>query len=301
MNSFLGSLAPVVRAYAVMDQEFVRAGEERRRRRRPVEQQRARHVEQPSGGAAAARAHVRRRLLVVVQELHLLLAPQLHHLAVGVGVLGHHERRARRRPVLRHEPPGLVPHPARVAQRLGTHGPRPPLRRLVRLAVEAPPPLRRRLRGRVRRRRGGRPVLLLGGLRRLLGRECRRRGARLGRRDDRRRRGRRRRRRRRQDHQARRPAARRDAGPLAPRLPRHGRLRGQRAGASCRQLHRGDGQSGRRARRGGDAGDELKLPEILRGQGLLAHVGGHPFQLRELFILRRNFTSDNRLSNGASC
>ncbi|KAF2542676.1 hypothetical protein F2Q68_00028988 [Brassica cretica] len=69
---------------------------------------------------------------------HLLLSPQLHHFPVRVRVPRHHERRTRSRSVLRHEPPRFVPHSARVAQRLGTHRPRPPLWRLIRRAVETP-------------------------------------------------------------------------------------------------------------------------------------------------------------------
>lgn len=53
-------------------------------------------------------------------------------------MLSQHEGRARRGPVLRHEPARLEPHAARVAQRLGPQRPRPPLGRLLRRAVRAP-------------------------------------------------------------------------------------------------------------------------------------------------------------------
>jgi hypothetical protein len=248
------------------------------RRRRPVEQQRARHVDEPSAVAAARACYVRQRLLVGQAMMHLLLAAQLQHLAVGVGVLGHHERRARRRPVLRHEAARLVPDAARVAERLGAHGPRPPLRRLVRLAVQAPPALPRR--GRSRRR-----VLLLGGLGWLLCQERRRgAGAGLGRRDGR---GRRRRRGRRREHkEARGPAAWRDARTLAARL---GRL--QHAAAGVRRGRRRSGSrrlGGAGAGRWNATGDELQLPEVLRREVVLAHVVGQPFQLRQLIVLRRD-------------
>jgi hypothetical protein len=205
--------------------------------------------------------------------VHLPLAAQLQHLAVGVGVLGHHERRARRWPVLRHEAARLVPDAARVAQRLGAHGPRPPLRRLVRLAVQAPPALLRR--------RGRRCVDLLLRLGRLICGERRRgAGARLGRRDGR---GRRRRGRRREHQQARGPVAWRHARTLAARLGRHRR---QAAGG-----HRGRRGSGSGGLCGGvgcwNAGDELQLLEVLRGEVVVAHVVGQPFQLRQLVVLQR--------------
>ncbi|KAK1307993.1 hypothetical protein QJS10_CPA09g02077 [Acorus calamus] len=47
------------------------------------------------------------------------------------------ERRARRGPVLGEQPSGLITHPARVAKRLGSHGPGPPLRGLLYLAMQA--------------------------------------------------------------------------------------------------------------------------------------------------------------------
>jgi hypothetical protein len=73
----------------------------------------------------------------------LLLAAQLHDLAVRVGVLREHEGGARRRPVLGHQAAGLVADSAGIAKRLGAQGARAPLRRLLGGAVGAPP---RRLR-----------------------------------------------------------------------------------------------------------------------------------------------------------
>jgi hypothetical protein len=228
-------------------------------------------VDEPSAVAAARACYVRQRLLVGQAMMHLLLAAQLQHLAVGVGVLGHHERRARRRPVLRHEAARLVPDAARVAERLGAHGPRPPLRRLVRLAVQAPPALPRRRRGRSRRR-----VLLLGGLGRLLCQERRRgAGAGLGRRDGRGpRRGR-------EHKEARGPAAWSDARTLAARL---GRRRHAAAGVRRGRRRSRSGRLGSRWK----AGDESQLPEVLRREVVLAHAVGQPFQLRQLIVLRRD-------------
>jgi len=71
------------------------------------------------------------------EEDAALLAPHLQHLAVRVGVDAALERRAARRPVLRQEPPGLVAHPARVAQRLGARGPRRPALQPLRRAEDA--------------------------------------------------------------------------------------------------------------------------------------------------------------------
>lgn len=83
--------------------------------------------------------HLLLLLLLLLLPDHLLLPPELHDLAVRVRVLGQHEGRARRGSVLGHEPTRLVPHAARVAQRLRPLWARPPLRRLLRRAVRAPP------------------------------------------------------------------------------------------------------------------------------------------------------------------
>ncbi|BAS74315.1 Os01g0745850 [Oryza sativa Japonica Group] len=229
-----------------------------------------------------------RRLLV-----HLLLPAQLQHLAVGVGVLRYHEGGARRRPVLRHQSPGLVPHPARVAQCLGPHRPRPPLWRLVSLAVQAPPPFPGRGRWRraarvhrhareLRLRRWRRRVFLLSRLRRLLNRERMRRHARLRRRDGHGCRGRRGGRRRRQHEQAGRPVARRSAGALASCLGGDRGLRQEAAGLHChggsrrRSLSLSRRDARRREPTGGDAGDELQLLEVLGGECVvsLVHIVG---------------------------
>lgn len=87
------------------------------------------------------------RTVMVMYELmvglrHLLLPPQLHNFPMRVRMFRQHERRTRRRPVLRHQTPGFVPNAASVAQRLRAHWASPPLRRLVRGAVETPPLLR---------------------------------------------------------------------------------------------------------------------------------------------------------------
>lgn len=162
----------------------------------------------------------------VLEELlppeELLLPAELHHFPVGIRVLGQHERRARRRPILRHQPAGLVADAAGVAQRLGAHRPRPPLRGLLRGAVRAPPHRHRRL---PRRRRRGR-------------RRRRREGARQPR--LRRRRLRRRRKRG--------PAAGGDrcgrSGPLAPRPARDRRVRPGGEEAACGTDNGGGGVGG---------------------------------------------------------
>lgn len=106
--------------------------------------------------------------LLVLLSLHLLLPPQLQNLPMRIRVPRRHERRARRRPVLRHKPTGLVPHAARIAQRLRPHRTRPPLRRLLRAAVQAFPP------------RALRVVRALALLRRRIGRQLRLRRRRVG-------------------------------------------------------------------------------------------------------------------------
>uniref|UniRef100_A0A804QRY7 Uncharacterized protein n=1 Tax=Zea mays TaxID=4577 RepID=A0A804QRY7_MAIZE len=289
---------PEVRPYYVaVNQEVVVADE---RRRRPVEQQRRRRVHQGPAAAVDKRLRLRLRLRLVLVlvgvrvEVRLLLAAQLQHLAVGVGVLGHHERRARRRAVLRHQASRLVPHAARVAQSLGAQRPRPPLGRLVGLAVQAPPRLPRA--GAVVGHRRRRRLLLLRGLRRLLGRERhRRRGAGLGRRDGR---GRRRRRGRREHQQAGGPAAWRDARPLAARLAWHWRLRWQRAVGWRLCLRGGRGSRGGGGRR--NAVDKPQLLQVLRGEVVLAHIVGQPFQLNELVVLRGDSSEQEKpVSNDA--
>jgi len=72
---------------------------------------------------------------------HFLLPPQFQHLAVRIRVLRQNKRWARRGPVLWDEPARLVPHAARIAERFWAHGPSPPLRGLVRGAMQALPPL----------------------------------------------------------------------------------------------------------------------------------------------------------------
>ena len=92
-------------------------------------------------------------MLLVLDLHHFLLPPQLQHLAVRIRVLRQNKRWARRGPVLWDEPARLVPHAARIAERFWAHGPSPPLRGLVRGAMQALPPLAAAFRAGVRRRR----------------------------------------------------------------------------------------------------------------------------------------------------
>ncbi|WVY90926.1 hypothetical protein V8G54_036440, partial [Vigna mungo] len=75
---------------------------------------------------------------VLLGPHHLLLPPQLQHLAVRVRVFCQNKRWACRGSVLGHEPPRLVPHSTRVTQRLWAHGPGSPLWCLVRGAMQTP-------------------------------------------------------------------------------------------------------------------------------------------------------------------
>ena len=81
---------------------------------------------------------VMNEVLLLLLLLKLLLSPELYHFPVRVGVLRRHKRRAGGGPVLGHEPTRLVPDSASVAEGLGAHWARSPLRGLLRRAMQAP-------------------------------------------------------------------------------------------------------------------------------------------------------------------
>ncbi|GER35090.1 hypothetical protein STAS_11347 [Striga asiatica] len=83
-------------------------------------------------------------------RLHLFLPPHLQHFPVVVRVLLVRKTRATGGPVLRQQPPRLVPHPASIAESLRAKRPGPPLRRLGNPAVSAPPLPRRSSAARLR-------------------------------------------------------------------------------------------------------------------------------------------------------
>lgn len=78
-------------------------------------------------------------MLLLLRSLQILLPAELQDLPMGVRMLAQYKSRARCRPVLRHQPTGLVPDTAGVTQRFRPVRPRPPLRRLIGGAVEASP------------------------------------------------------------------------------------------------------------------------------------------------------------------
>lgn len=78
-------------------------------------------------------------LLLLLLRLQIPLPPQLQDLPMRIRVLRRHKRRARRRPVLRHQPPGLVPDSTSIAQSLRTQRASAPLRRLLGGTVQAFP------------------------------------------------------------------------------------------------------------------------------------------------------------------
>ena len=80
-------------------------------------------------------------MMMMMGPHHLFLAPQLEDLTVRIRMLSQHKRWARSGSVFGYEPTRLVPHSASVTQRFWAHGPGPPLRRLVRRAMQALPPV----------------------------------------------------------------------------------------------------------------------------------------------------------------
>lgn len=205
--------------------------------------------------------------LLLLLPLHVLLPPQLQNLPVRIRVPRRHKRRARRRTILRHQPPGLEPHTTRIAQRLRPHRPRPPLRRLLRAAVEAFSPGALRVQ----------PLPLLHRRNLLLLRR------RVGGRD--------------QMEEARGPVPRRRSRPLAPRLPRERGFRDEErrvAGAVIRGERResvGGGGGFRSLRLGaygggsGGAGEQLQRSQLLfRGERVF-HEIREPFQFSHFIIL----------------
>ena len=84
---------------------------------------------------------VMNEVLLLLLSLKVLLPPELHHLPVRVGVLRRHKRRAGGRSVLGHQPTRLVADSASVTEGLGAHWACPPLWRLLRRAMQAPPHL----------------------------------------------------------------------------------------------------------------------------------------------------------------
>ena len=80
-------------------------------------------------------------MMMMMGPHHLFLAPQLKDLTVRIRMLSQHKRWARSGSVFGYEPTRLVPHSTSITQRFRAHGPRPPLRRLVRRAMQALPPV----------------------------------------------------------------------------------------------------------------------------------------------------------------
>ena len=79
--------------------------------------------------------------MVMLGPHHLLLTPKLQHLSMRIRMFRQHECWARSGPVFGHEPARFVPNSTRITQRFWAHGPCPPLRRLIRVAMQTLPPI----------------------------------------------------------------------------------------------------------------------------------------------------------------
>ena len=80
-----------------------------------------------------------KKLVVWMRPLNLLLTSEFQHLPMRVRVFRGHKCRTRGGSVFGYQPTRFVSYPTCIAQSFRTHRPGPPLRGLLRRAMQAPP------------------------------------------------------------------------------------------------------------------------------------------------------------------